>query len=117
VWFGAAAIGGAALSAGGGVTGLLALQRENDVSRFVVGPDGSLDDRKQLGEEADHLALASDVCFIAGGAALAGAALLYFLRAPEGEPNEDLEHAPAARLQLNLGVTPAGGGLQLHAAF
>jgi tetratricopeptide (TPR) repeat protein len=80
--FWTAAGAGAALAVGGGVFGVLALQRENKVSSFVLGRDGALARRKQLVSQTNTLATASDALFIGAVVSAAGAALLYFLRAP-----------------------------------
>lgn len=80
---GAAAI---ALFAGGGVTGYLALEKRHDVAAFVVGPDGTLAQRKKLVDQTDRLALISDGLFIGGAVALTTATLLYILREREPQP-------------------------------
>jgi hypothetical protein len=51
------------------------------------------------------------VSFIAGGALLAGGAIL-FLTAPHPQ-----EPAPAAALAVTPGVAPGGGGLWVSGAF
>lgn len=112
VWFWTAAVGGVGLAAAGGVAGLLALQRKDDVAAFVVGPDGSFATRKALGEQADNYALTADVCFLAGGVALTGAALLFFLRAPEDDAETDDEQAKVA-VELHA----RGAMLHVHGAF
>ena len=87
---------GAALLAGAGVTGLLALDREDDVAAFVVGRDGSLDGRKSLEDEADTFALASDVLIAAGAALVATSALLFFCVRPRSRKSPRPPAAAAA---------------------
>jgi tetratricopeptide (TPR) repeat protein len=99
VWFWLSLGAGVASLAGGAVTGVLALQRENDVSHFVVGKDGSLKDHDALIDQANTLALSSDVLVAAGGAFVVTAALLYFLRDDTPEPPQD--EAVAASLISN----------------
>ena len=96
VWFWVSLGGGAALLAGGGVTGVLALQREDDVGNFVVGKDGSLKQHHALIDQANTLALSSDLLFAGGAALVVGSALLYFLR-------DATEHARRARAALHDG--------------
>lgn len=97
---------GLALAAGGGVTGYLAVRREQEVRDFVVGKDGTVEDRKELGQQADELALASDVMSIAAGAIVLSAVVLFFSRSSEPD---------AVRPQVS--VTPRGGTLGLSAQF
>ena len=78
---------GQSLLGGAAVTGVLALDREDRVSRFVVGSDGSLGERQSLMDQADNFALASDVLIAGGAALITTSALLYFLRGPD-EPAE-----------------------------
>ncbi len=110
--FWATASAGVALVATGGVLGVLALQRENDVGDFVVGPDGTFEDRKDLVSEADTLATASDLTLIGGAAALTTAALLFFLRDPS--PDEQEEAATTARIVVN---PSAGASVTLRGTF
>ena len=84
--------GGAALLGGAAVTGVMALDREDEVTVFVVGRDGSVGDRQSLMDEADNLALASDVSIAGGAALVATSALLYFLRGDD-EPVEPTKPA------------------------
>lgn len=113
LWFWVAAVGGVGLTAVGAATGLLALQRENDVADFVVGPDGSIDERKTLIRQADNYALTSDVCFIAGGTAIAGAALLFFLREPEDYDDDGSD----TDTDVGFFVHPRGAALNVQARF
>jgi tetratricopeptide (TPR) repeat protein len=102
---------GVAMLAAGSVTGVMALERENEVADFVAGEsrDGSLRARQRTIDQADNLALASDL-LLAGGAALSiGAALLFFLREPE--------RAHAKRIRPTLYGDGRGVLLQIHGAF
>lgn len=85
-WFWGSLGGGAALLAGAAVTGLLALEREDRIAAFVAGGDGSLGDRQALIDEADRLALASDLLVGGGAALVTAAALLFVLRDADPEP-------------------------------
>ncbi|HKP55611.1 MAG TPA: tetratricopeptide repeat protein [Polyangiales bacterium] len=98
---------GLALAAGGGVTGFLALRREQQVREFVVGKDGTLQDRDDLLKQANELALASDVLSIAAGAAVLSAVVLFFSRTTK-------EPAP---VEPALSFTPAGGTLGFSGKF
>lgn len=112
VWFWLSLGGGAAFLAGGAVAGVLALQRENDVSHFVVGKDGSLKQHDALIDEANTLALSSDVLVATGGALVVTAALLYFLRDEDAaEPARD--ETPQATLSSDGRTTL----LTLHGRF
>jgi tetratricopeptide (TPR) repeat protein len=94
--------GGAALAlfAGGGVTGYLAVKKDKDVEKFVVGRDGPLTQRSKLADQTQRFALISDGLFIAGGVALTTAALLFLLRSPDVPGGE--QHADRAlNLQLD----------------
>jgi tetratricopeptide (TPR) repeat protein len=97
VWFWAALSGGAALLAGGGVTGVLALKREDDASNFVVGKDGSLEQHRALIDQANTFALSSDLLFAGGAALVVGSALLFFLR----DPSPEHASKPIARAALS----------------
>jgi tetratricopeptide (TPR) repeat protein len=109
-WFWASLGGGAALIAGGAVTGLLALDREDEVSGFVAGENGSVRRRMQLADDADSLAVASDVLFAGGAVLVTTAALLYFLR------DEDTEEDPKTA-RLSLGADGSGVRLSVRATF
>jgi tetratricopeptide (TPR) repeat protein len=92
---------GVALAAGGGVTGWFALRREKEVNDFVLGEDGSYEEREQLVKEANNFALASDILTASAGAAILTAALLFFTRSSEPDA--------AAAIQ----VLPGGAGVKL----
>ena len=93
---------GVGLLAAGTVTGVLALQREEDVQSFVIGPDGSAAQRQALSDQADALALSTDVLWISGAVAVTSAALLFLLR--------DAEQAPAVK----AGVATDGRSARLE---
>jgi tetratricopeptide (TPR) repeat protein len=97
---------GLALAAGGGVTGFLALHREQQVRDFVVGKDGTYQDREDLRKQADELALASDVLCIGAGAAVLSATVLFFSRSNEPGP-----------VEARVSITPHGGSLGLSTRF
>lgn len=103
--------GGAALAlfAGGGVTGYLALKKRHDVAAFVVGPDGTLAQRKKLVDQTERLALISDGLFIGGAVALTTATLLYILR--------EREQQPAPAVGFHVGLDGRRAWLALHASF
>lgn len=102
--------GGAALVlfGGGGVTGYLALQSRRDVANFVVGPDGTIAERKKLVEQTERLALISDGLFIGGAVAFTTAALLFMLRERE---------LPAKTLSLDMQVDGQRAQLLLLGRF
>jgi tetratricopeptide (TPR) repeat protein len=97
---------GLALAAGGGVTGFLAVRREQEVRDFVVGADGTYQEREDLGKEADALALASDVMSIAAGAAVLSAVVLFFARSDEPDG-----------VEARVSITPGGGTFGLSTRF
>ena len=106
---------GAALLIGGGITGWMALQRENDFAEFVVGPggDGPRSARQDLADEADALALSADIMLGAGLAAAVGATLLFFVREPSADANPNTK--PSVQLGPALGRGRAG--IVLSGAF
>ncbi len=109
-WFWSTLGSGAALLAGGAVTGVLALQRQSDVRRFVAGRDGSLAKRQGLINQAHTLALSSDILTGAGAALVVTAGLLFLLREPKAAPRRD---TPTAALAIDQ----HGALLQLRAQF
>jgi len=80
--------------AAGGVTGILALKKTDDVAGFVVGPDGSVAQRTQLVHQADQLALTTDLLLAAGALAFAGAVLLFVLRDGDVTPPAETQPQP-----------------------
>jgi tetratricopeptide (TPR) repeat protein len=104
---GGAAVG---LFAAGGVCGVLALKKTDQVSAFVVGMDGTFDQRQMLAKQADNLALAADLLLAGGVVALTGAALLYFLRDSEPE-------APDTTPKLSVSFSGNGAQLGMHGVF
>lgn len=90
---------GLALLAGGATCGILAIRKYDAVGDFVVGSDGTLDDRKSLSDDANRFALLADGLFVASGLALTSAALLFLLRDAE----ETKPQAGAWRFGLNVG--------------
>jgi tetratricopeptide (TPR) repeat protein len=84
-WFWVSLGGGVAMLGGATAAGLLALDREDRVAGFVVGPDGSFGERQELQDDADRLALTSDLLIGSGAALVTAAALLYLLRSPDPE--------------------------------
>jgi tetratricopeptide (TPR) repeat protein len=90
-WFWVSLGSGVAMLGGAAATGLMALDREDAVAEFVVGPDGSIGERQELQDEADRLALASDLLIGGGATLVAAAALLYFLREPDDEQPREPE--------------------------
>jgi tetratricopeptide (TPR) repeat protein len=111
------ASGAVALFAGGAALGMLALDRKQDVAGFVLGVDGSLARRDTLSRQTKTLGAVADGLFIAGGVALTGAALLYFLRerserAPAASPSAP--HASALRLHLSVDTIHAQVAVSGH---
>ena len=94
---------GLALLAGGATCGILAIRRYDEVGEFVVGTDGTLDDRNTISDDANRFALLADGLFIASGLALTSAALLFLLRDAE----ETKPRAGALRFGLNVGERQA----------
>jgi tetratricopeptide (TPR) repeat protein len=80
---------GIAVLTTGAVMGVLALNRQDRVNGFVVGRDGTRDDRDRLLSEAETFAVVADVSFAVGASVLVGSMLLFFLRETDVEPNEE----------------------------
>ena len=89
------------------MTGFLALRSEQQVREFVVGKDGTVADRHDLLQQANELALASDVMSIAAGAAVHSAVVLLFSRTSD-QP---------ASVDASLSLTSAGGTLGFSGKF
>jgi len=106
---------GAALLVGGTVTGLLALDTERAMGDYVVGLDGSFEDRQVLADRADTLALTADVLFIAGGLSAVASVLLFALRERTVERYPGLEGS--ASLAPGVAVLPGGGLVTLRGAL
>jgi tetratricopeptide (TPR) repeat protein len=115
VLFWVTASAGAALLVGGTVTGLLALDTERAMGGYVVGLDGSFEDRQVLADRADTLALTADVLFIAGGLTAVASALLFALRERTVERVPGLEGS--ASLAPGVAVLPGGGLVTLVGAL
>jgi tetratricopeptide (TPR) repeat protein len=107
---GGAAVG---LLAAGGVSGVLALKKTDDVAAFVVGSDGPFSQRDKLAKQADRFALAADLLLAGGAVALTGAALLYFLRDSEPESEQTTSRAP----KLSFAFDSRGAQLGVHGVF
>jgi len=90
-WFWLSLGAGVAMLGGATATGIMALDREDAVAEFVVGQDGSLGERQELLDEADRLALASDLLIGGGAALVTAAALLFFLRDADDETQPEPE--------------------------
>ncbi|MCS6798034.1 MAG: tetratricopeptide repeat protein [Myxococcota bacterium] len=91
---------GLALMAAGGILGGLAIDREAFAEQFVLGADGTLEERSALADEADRFAFGADLLLFAGAAALAGGLLLYVLR------TETREVLPSEQARASVAVTP-----------
>ena len=101
---------GLALLAGGATCGILAIRKYDAVGEFVVGADGTLDDRKSVSDDANRFALLADGLFIASGLALTSAALLFLLRdAEETKPS-----ANTLRFGLSVGERQAQFSMTGH---
>ena len=94
---------GLALLAGGATCGILAIRKYDAVGEFIVGADGTLDQRETISDDANRFALLADGLFIASGLALTSAALLFLLRDAE----ETKPRAGAWRFGLNVGERQA----------
>lgn|GEM_PF-2666054 len=94
---------GLAMLAGGATCGILAIRKYDAVGEFVVGTNGTLDQRKSISDDANRFALLADGLFIASGLALTSAALLFLLRDAE----ETRPRAGAWRFGLNVGQRQA----------
>lgn len=103
LYFWATAGLGVAALAGSAVTGLLALRREQEVRDFVAGPDGSAGERQSIMDEADTLALTTDLLLVGGTLSVASAASLFFFR----DPGPAETRGPHAKLS----VSPTGAVL------
>jgi tetratricopeptide (TPR) repeat protein len=93
---------GAALLVGGAVVGILALGAEGQVRDFVLGADGTEEDRLRLADRADTLALAADASFALGAAVSVAAILLFALR------ERTVERYPGLRSATRGGRTVVG---------
>jgi tetratricopeptide (TPR) repeat protein len=104
--------GGAAVAlfAAGGVSGVLALKKNDQVASFVVGMDGTFDEREKLAKQANNFALAADLLLAGGAVALTSAALLYFLRDSEPEASEGTP-------KLSVSFSGNGAQLGMHGTF
>ena len=70
----------AALLVGGVIVGLVALDRESAAERFVLGSDGTIEQRDEIANAADNYAMAADVLLLAAAAGAVTTGLLYMLR-------------------------------------
>ncbi len=86
--FWATAGSGAALLLIGVSLGAVALDNYDETSEFVVGRDGTVNERNSLASDANLFALLADIGLISGSVLLAGAGLLFFLRQPETQTSE-----------------------------
>lgn len=105
VFVSAAAAG--ALIVTGAVAGGLALRRHGQYEDFVLGPSGTADERQSFRDQAERLALVSDVLIVAGALTGTAALLLYALR------TETVE-GPA---RASVSVTPDGATLTVRGGF
>ena len=103
----------AALLLGGTLTGVLALGAEKSTGNFVVGSDGTFEDRQAIADRADMLALVTDILWIGGGVAALTSVLLFALR------SHTVERYPGADgdVQADLAVLPGGAFLSLRGAL
>ncbi len=92
--------------AAGAVTGAFALKVETRTKRFVVGANGSADERADLMQRADRLALTTDVMLMVGATLGVTGILLYALRQ---QPVERSTRRTGPRLALGA----SRGGLSL----
>ncbi|MFW5921208.1 MAG: tetratricopeptide repeat protein, partial [Polyangiales bacterium] len=76
---------GAAVLGIGAALGGAALSKDKQADGFVLGPDGTVDDRDALQSKADRLAITADVMLVAGAGTVVAAGLLYLLRTETDE--------------------------------
>lgn len=86
--FWATASTGTALLVVGVIMGAFALDAFDETSEFVVGRDGSLNERSSLASDAKLFALLADIGFISGSALVIGAGALFLLKQPEVQTSE-----------------------------
>ncbi|MBZ0118815.1 MAG: hypothetical protein K8H88_17570, partial [Sandaracinaceae bacterium] len=91
-------IGGGAVLAGAAITGGLALDWRAAGDTFVLGLNGSIEERDSRYATASALGLVTDIGFGVGGAAVVAAVLLFLLR-------ENVREQP---IQPMLDVAPDG---------
>lgn len=104
--FWSVAVSGAALLGVGIVTGVMALDRFDEMSEFVVGQDGDLDQRNEIVSDTKLLAIFSDIGLIGGSALLVSAGFLFFLRNPKSSPNRN-------HLAIDVDLNPRHASLRL----
>jgi tetratricopeptide (TPR) repeat protein len=64
----------------GAIVGLMALDRESTAERFVLGSDGTIEERDTIANDADNYAIAADVLLLGAVAGAVATGLLYMLR-------------------------------------
>lgn len=100
VFWSVASVSLGALGAGA-ATGSLALRANNRARGFVLGADGSLDQRQHEVDQTFRLALTSDILLASGVTLSVAAALLYALREKPTSPTQ------AAQLGASVGSNTA----------
>jgi hypothetical protein len=109
-------IGGLAL---GAVFGAQAIAKDGEADENCRPDDATLCTQRglDLADDAGTAATVSSIAFLAGGAALAGGAVLYFT-APRGTPSTvGTRRTPAAWLRVAPAVGPGAGGVRASGAF
>jgi tetratricopeptide (TPR) repeat protein len=72
--------GGIVSASVGAIFGGLALQASESADSFVLGPDGRLQQRDELYDQAQTYGIVADTTLVAGGVAIVAAGMLFFLR-------------------------------------
>jgi hypothetical protein len=108
-FWGIASVAAGAL-AGSAATGILALTTEHRAEQFRLGPDGSEKARQHLVDQANRLALASDITLLAGVSLGVTAILMYALRVR----TVTLPEQPRARIGFDLQASPTGAMIALR---
>ncbi len=112
--FWATAVASSALLVAGAVTGVLALRRANTADSFVLWYPGDEDERQSIIDEADNLAMATDVLVGLGAVGAVVTVVLYFARDREVEVRpSDADRAP----ELSFGTDGHGLSLGLRGSL
>lgn len=106
---------GAGLLAAGGIFGGVALAKQNRANGINAATQLENEERIELRDEADSLALAADITLIAGGATTVAALLLYLLRVRTYEREASAPEDASAHLGVD--AAPGSAALTLRGTF